>query len=268
MISQHTQLSAPGQLYVHAGFYLCRGGVLQVRASFHVIHLRVIDQKLLHGSVGALRHVVHGHAVVVFLVGIEITQSRCLAVEADTGAERQPSRHVEREVDARAEGCGTEVGERLLGREAQADLRPQVVDTVGRPHKVILSVGSELMEPRDVGVGTWTTVGVGTQRTALVEVEVPASVVPVVVVFSTHLEALPCLAPVEIEVVGNLGKDVSRSPFRLAGGEIALCGPAHGVVACLHGRDDGQQSAGHGDEGGVAAVLPGIAHAEGIGQVA
>ena len=84
----------------NAGLDLCRCGVFQIRASLHVIHLRVIDKELLHGCVSTLRHVVDGHAVVVFLVGIEIAQSRRLAVESDACTERQPFRHVEREVDA------------------------------------------------------------------------------------------------------------------------------------------------------------------------
>ena len=119
VISQHTQLAAPGQFHVHACLNLRCGSVFQVSASLHVIHLCVIDKELLHGSVGSLRHVVDGHAVIIFLVGIEIAQSRCLAVESDAGTKRQPLRDVEREVDAGAEGRGAQTGEGLLGGEAQ-----------------------------------------------------------------------------------------------------------------------------------------------------
>ena len=91
----------------------------------------MIGQQLCCGV--GLRHVVNGHAVVVFLVGIEIIQSGSFGTEAYACTDIEPTGKAERSVEAWRESRGSQIGEWLQGCKAQTKLYAEAVYAVNIP---------------------------------------------------------------------------------------------------------------------------------------
>ena len=88
LIGQKTELPLMRQAEVEPQLHLGCRSVLYLGRSLHVIHLRMIHQQLGSGIAGG--HIVGRNAVVVFLIGIKISQARRLSVESETTAQVEP----------------------------------------------------------------------------------------------------------------------------------------------------------------------------------
>ena len=90
LISQDAQLTVAWQFDVGTYFYLCRRGILQSLGALYVIDLSM-------GVVGwcGCHSEITYQIIDILLVRIEVHQSWCLGVEADTTANIEPFRYGE-----------------------------------------------------------------------------------------------------------------------------------------------------------------------------
>ena len=263
-IGQQGEMAVARQFEINAQLYLRRRGVLHVLRVLHLVHIGMVVEQL--GRRIVLRHIAGGHAVAVFLVRIEVVQSRCLRVESDTSAQRHPLRHVERHVQSGREGVGGYVAEGLHRGEAQSGSGFQFVHLIDVPGEAILRIGRQLVQGGNVAEGARAAVGIRAVGMAVVLVVVTLTVVPVVAVVGTHLEALDGLSLAQEETVVHLQEKVARAALGDTGGEVRLCHPRHLIVAGLHGGDDGNHAAAAGNIRRVLRVGLAEAQSGGIRQ--
>ena len=261
-VGYHAGGHSVGEAQVEADFRLAVGGVLEGVVAFHLGHAGVVHHHLL-AHVGG--QVDGGLAVHIFGFRIQMGQTGRLIALAPATAQGEPGGQLEGAVEARRHALHLLRQSRLQHIQAHAGLQLELNLVRDVPGEIVFQIGRQLVQRGNIVVRTRPAVAVGTQGLEHVVVVETAGLVALQPVFGAHIEALVQLAGADVEHIAHLGVEAEGAGDGSAAGAIGIGDVGHLIIAVGERGDHGHSAARRHNAGGAALVI-GIAQADGVVQ--